>query len=153
MNNYGYIIYIMKSDEICKYLGWSVLVLILLYVCIRSLRFQANIIEGLTSKNDSSSDSSGTTTDKDNIADAVKSNTATIADPLLVTKYRSSYEDSIIAMEANVSAALLSEMMNNSDTVSKDPTSIDAQKSIVIMNNLSTYRETLNRAMNILDSS
>ena len=143
----------MKSDDICKYLGWSVLVLILLYVCIRSLRFQANIIEGLTSKNDSSSDSSGTTTDKDNIADAVKSNTATIADPLLVTKYRSSYEDSIIAMEANVSAALLSEMMNNADTVSKDPTSIDAQKSIVIMNNLSTYRETLNRAMNILDSS
>ena len=143
----------MKSDDICKYLGWSVLVLILLYVCIRSLRFQANIIEGLTSKNDSSSDSSGTTTDKDNIADAVKSNTATIADPLLVTKYRSSYEDSIIAMEANVSASLLSEMMNNADTVSKDPTSIDAQKSIVIMNNLSTYRETLNRAMNILDSS
>jgi hypothetical protein len=151
MNNYGYI-YIMNTNDMCKYLGWGVLVLLLLLICIRSLRFQANIIEGLTSKNDSSSDES-TTTDKDNISDAVKSNTATIADPLLVTKYRSSYEDSIIALEANISAALLSEMMNNADTVSKDPTSTDAQKSIIIMNNLSTFRETLNRAMNILDSS
>jgi hypothetical protein len=143
---------IMNTNDMCKYLGWGVLVLLLLLVCIRSLRFQANIIEGLTSNNDSSSDGS-TTTDKDKIADTVKSNTAPIADPLLITKYRSSYEDSIIALEANISAALLSEMMNNADTVSKDPTSTDAQKSIIIMNNLSTFRETLNRAMNILDSS
>ena len=140
----------MKTDDMCKYLGWGVLVLLLLYVCIRSLRFQANIIEGLTSKDDSSSD---TATDKENIADAVKSNTATIADPLLVTKYRSSYEDAIISLESNISASLLSEMMNNADTVSKDPTSTDAQKSIVIMNNLATFRDTLNKAMNILDSS
>ena len=143
----------MKTDDMCKYLGWGVLVLILLYICIRSLRFQANIIESLTSNSDSSSSSDSSTTDKDKIPDTIKSNTAPIADPLLITKYRSSYEDAIIAMEANISAALLSEMTNNADTVTKDPTSTEAQKSIVIMNNLATFRETLNKAMNILDSS
>jgi len=150
MNNFGVIYYIMSNDDICKYLGGAVIIVFLVYIGIRSLRFQANIIEGLTSNGDSSSDSD---TDKTKIADTVKANTAKIEDTTLISKYRSNYEDTIIALESNISESLVAYMMNSASTISQNPNTDDSQKSIVIMNNLSSFRDTLNKAMNILDSS
>ena len=140
----------MSNDDICKYLGGAVMIIFLVYIGIRSLRFQANIIEGLTSSSNSSSDSD---TDKTKIADSVKANTAKIEDTTLVSKYRSNYEDTIIALEANTSAALVAYTMNTAATISVDPSSDDSQKAIIVMNNLASFRDTLNKTMNILDSS
>ena len=92
------------------------------------------------------------TTDKDKIADAVKSNTHTIEDKLLISKYRSSYEQTIIELEGNVSYALLSAVINNAEMISNNPTSSNSQTMINSINNLKTFRQTLNDAMKILDS-
>jgi len=139
MNNFG-VIYYMSNDDICKYLGAAVMIVFLVYIGIRSLRFQANIIEGLTSNGDSGSDSD---TDKTKIADAVKANTAKIEDTTLISKYRSNYEDTIIALESNTSESLVAYMMNTASTISTDPSSVDSQKSIVIMNNLASFRHNI----------
>ena len=39
----------MNSDNIYKYLGLAVIAVYLLYIVIKSMKFQANIIEGMAS--------------------------------------------------------------------------------------------------------
>lgn len=172
----------MDKNEVIYYLGLAFVVSLLIYVVMKSLTLQMNIIEGATGGRITTSDSDNvgvsdddtnknkksngwfasripsgvvqqeTTTDKDKIADAVKSNTHTIEDKLLISKYRSSYEQTIIELEDNVSYALLSAVINNAEMISNNPTSSTAQSLINSINNLKTFRQTLNDAMKILDS-
>lgn len=131
----------MSTDEICKYLGLALVVVIALYVLLRSMRFQANIIESMVSGG----------TDKDKVADAVKSNTHAIDDQLLVSKYRSSYENTIIDLEANISSALVQAVVTNAEAISKSPADPQVQTVITGINNLKTFLDTLNSTMVILD--
>ena len=39
-----------NEDEIYKYLGLAVVVLFVIYIIIKTLTFQANIVEGLTNQ-------------------------------------------------------------------------------------------------------
>ena len=103
-------------------------------------------------KNTSTFTTTSTSTDKDKIADAVKSNTHTIEDNLLISKYRTDYEQTIIDLESNISYALLSSVINNAETISANPTSSESQTKISNINNLKTFRSTLNEAMKFLDS-
>lgn len=106
---------------------------------------------GSTSLTTSGKSSIGT--DKINIPSAVKSNTNTIEDNLLISKYRNTYEQTIIDLESNVSFALLSSVINNAEIISKNPTSSESQMIITHINNLKTFRSTLNDAMKFLDSN
>ena len=38
----------MKVDDMCKYLGSAVIILFLIYICVKTLSFQARVIEGMT---------------------------------------------------------------------------------------------------------
>jgi len=174
----------MNKNDIIYYLGLVVTVCLFVYIVMKCMTLQMNIIEGAvggrsttTDKTDDSSaddttkksggmggwfskefkktPSTNTTsngTDKTNISSAVKSNTHTIEDRLLISKYRNSYEQTIINLESNVSFALLSAVVNNAESISKNPTSTDSQTMISNINNLKTFRSTLNDAMKILDS-
>jgi hypothetical protein len=174
----------MNKNDIIYYLGLVVTVCLFVYIVMKCMTLQMNIIEGAvggrstttdntddssaddtTKKSSSVSDwfskeskktpSINTTsngTDKTNISSAVKSNTNTIEDMLLVSKYRDSYEKTIINLESNVSFALLSAVVNNAESISKNPTSTDSQTMISNINNLKTFRSTLNDAMKVLDS-
>ena len=207
----------MDNDKVIYYLGLSVIVCLLIYVVMKSLTLQMNIIEGATggrdttasdtktttssngwgnlfgrdktasdktasdktatdktatdsdtktttssrgwgnffssgNKNTSTFTTTSTSTDKDKIADAVKSNTHTIEDNLLISKYRTDYEQTIIDLESNISYALLSSVINNAETISANPTSSASQTKISNINNLKTFRSTLNEAMKFLDS-
>ena len=55
----------MNSDNIYKYLGLAVIAVLVLYIVLKSMKFQANIIEGMAS-------ASAGTTSTDNILSAVK---------------------------------------------------------------------------------
>ena len=174
----------MNKNDIMYYLGLVVTVCLFVYIVMKCMTLQMNIIEGAvggrstTDKTDDSSaddttkksssisgwfskeikkktPSTNTTsngTDKTNISSAVKSNTHTIEDRLLISKYRNSYEQTIINLESNVSFALLSAVVNNAESISKNPTSTDSQTMISNINNLKTFRSTLNDAMKVLDS-
>ncbi len=172
----------MNKNDIIYYLGLVVTVCLFVYIVMKCMTLQMNIIEGAvggrstTDKTDDSSaddttkksssgggwfnkkiktPSTNTTsngTDKTNISSAVKSNTHTIEDRLLISKYRNSYEQTIINLESNVSFALLSAVVNNAESISKNPTSTDSQTMISNINNLKTFRSTLNDAMKVLDS-
>ena len=105
--------------------------------------YQAKVIEGMTNSS----------TDKDTISSAVSSNTDKLSDTLLASKYRSNYEDTIINLEKAVSVGILSEVINNAETISSDPASSKARTAMSSINTMLTFRETLNQSMIILDKS
>ena len=133
----------IDSDDLYRFVGLLVIILIIVAIGTKMLKYQTMIIEGMTS----------TTTDKDNIASAVGSNADKINDTLLPTKYRSSFEDTIIHLEKAVGIAIVSEVINNAETISADPASATAQKAMTSINTMETFRNSLNQAMVILDKS
>ena len=143
----------MKVDDMCKYLGSAVIILILIYICVKTLSFQASVIEGMSlgSVSDSTKSSFLPTYDTSSMSDTIKSNYTTFGDPLAIDKNRSTFEEAIVGLEIDASLALLLHIMNNAETISADPTSSSAQSAITVANNLVTWRSTLNEAMSILD--
>lgn len=135
----------MASDDIYKYLGLFVVIVFVAYIALKSLTFQARMIEGMKSKDED------VNTDKDKKPEAIKSHTDTILDGLLIDKYRSSYDDTIIELEENTSATILAGILKNAETISADPSSETSQKFIVAINNLKSFKDTLNDAMKYLD--
>jgi hypothetical protein len=138
------IYYKMNSDNIYKYLGLAVVVVFALYIVLKSMKFQANVIEGMAS-------AAAGTTSTDNLPSAVKSNTDTIEDALTITKYRRSYEDTLINLETSAGVSMLSAISKNAETISKDPTSVASQKIITTINNLKAFKDSLNDTMVTLD--
>jgi len=132
----------LSEKEIYQYLGLAVIVVIFVYVVLRTLSFQAGVIGGVVE---------GFSTDMDKLPDAVKANTNKYEDSLLITKYRRSHEDTILNLESSASAAILSLSITNAEEISKDPSSEKAQKIIGQINNLKSFRDSLNDAMSYLD--
>ena len=139
----------MDSESLYKYLGLGVIIFLVLYFVLKSLTFQANIIE--TMANGASSSSANDNTDKDKVPAAIKSNTNNVEDSLLITKYRKFYEDSIIDLDSNISTNILSVILNNAELISRDPGGDDAQKIINKVNTMKQFRDGLNDAMKTLD--
>ena len=134
----------MESDDIFKYVGFFIVILFLIYIVIRTLKFQFSAIEGMTGM-------SKTTTDKDKVPEAIKSNTNKLEDGLLIDKYTKAYEDTIIDLDANIDMFILEQVLQNAEQLSADPGSDDNQKIISKINNAKNFKETLNHAIKVLD--
>lgn len=133
----------ISQDDLYRIVGLAVVLIFVVSIATKAFAYQTKIMEGMTTSS----------TDKDKMSSTVSSNNDKISDTLLVSKYRSDYEDTIINLEKGVSNALLSEVINNADTISADPTSKASTAAITTMNGLKNFRETLNQAMIILDKS
>ena len=136
----------MEIDSIYKYLGLAIIILLVAYIALKSLTFQARLIEGMTSK-----ENNDVSTDKDKKPDAIKANTTTILDGLLIDKYRPSYDDTIIELEENINATILAGILKTAESIAADPSSEKSQKFISAVNNLKAFKETLNDTMKYLD--
>ena len=132
-----------EQESFYKYIGLIAIILIGLYVGQKVIKYQTNVVEALTS---SSGDPSGVTS-------TVTSNTDKISDTLLISKYRTNYEDTIIGLEKAVGLGILSEVVNNADAISSDPTSSSSLSAIKNINELKSFRESLNQSMIILDKN
>lgn len=141
----------MDNDNLYKYIGMAILAIFIIYIILRTLNFQATLIEGLTTADSTTNDTSKT--DKDKIPDMINANTTIVEDGLLIDKYKKTYEDIIINLENNVNYFMLGGIMKNSETISKNPMSADSQKIINNLNNLKLFKDTLNDSMNFLDKS
>ena len=134
----------MESDDIYKYVGFFIVILFLIYIVIRTLKFQFSAIEGMTGM-------SKTTTDKDKVPEAIQRNTNTLEDGLLIDKYTKAYEDTIIDLDANIDMFILEQVLQNAEQLSADPGSDDNQKIISKINNAKNFKETLNHAIKVLE--
>jgi len=132
-----------EQESFYKYIGLIAVIFIGLYIGQKVIKYQSKVVETLTS---SSGDPSGVTS-------SVTSNTDKISDTLLISKYRTNYEDTIIGLEKAVGLGLLSEVVNNAATISADPTSTSSLTAIRNINELKSFRESLNQSMIILDKN
>lgn len=133
----------ISQDDLYRIVGLAVVIIFVVSIATKAFAYQTKILEGMTTSS----------TDKDKMSSTVSSNNDKISDTLLISKYRSDYEDTIINLEKGVSTAMLSEVINNSDTISADPTSKESTAAIATINGLKNFRETLNQTMIILDKS
>ena len=130
-------------NEWYKFVGLAIVLYVILCLILKSYSYQKKVVENMTS----------ISTAKDSISGVVSSNSDVIGDALLISKYRSDYEDTIINLEKAVGLGLLSEVINNAETISKDPVSTDSITAINNINSLRTFRESLNTSMIILDKN
>ena len=143
MKDFLTICIMITQDTLFKIIGGAIILLLLVGIFSRASAYQKTV-EGMTSSPE---------TDKTKLGSTVSSNSDKISDALLISKYRSNYEDAIIGLEKAVSLALVSEVVNNSETISADPISDDSMKAIANINALKSFRESLNTSMVILDKN
>jgi hypothetical protein len=132
------------TENIYKYVGLAVIALFVLYIALKTMNFQASILEGMTT-------ATTTNTPIAKLADAVKNNTNMVENKLLISKYRKSYEDIIIDLESNVNLSILYGLTTNAETISADPLSPASQTIITSINSLKAFKDTLNDSMQTLD--
>lgn len=137
----------MEGDDIYKYVGLFIIVVFLIYVVINILKLQVNVLEGMTT----SGNKNETTTDKDKVPDAIKSNTSRVEDALLIDKYSKAYEDTILDLDSNIDIFILSKVLQNAEQISSDPGSIENQKLLTQINNAKAFKDSLNHAIKVLD--
>jgi hypothetical protein len=133
----------MESDDIYKYVGFFIVILFLIYIVIKTLKFQFSAIEGMAGMS--------LNTDRDKVPEAIKSNTNKVEDGLLIDKYTKAYEDTIIDLDANMDMFILQQVLQNAEQLSGDPGSDENQKIISNINNAKNFKDTLNHAIKVLD--
>ena len=76
------------TDELAKYLGLFVAIIVGMMVIYRIFNLQSDIIEGMTSS-----------TDSKEISENVKNKASKIMDGLLIDKYRENYENTLTNLQ------------------------------------------------------
>lgn len=121
-----------------KYNNFTVAVAVVFSICAVVYLFgkQANIMENFSS-------------DRENSPERIKGSRNEVEDRMLISKYRKSYEDTIIELDDAISMTILSEVCENAEKIAKNPTESIAM--IRKINDLKAFKDTLNEAMKTLD--
>lgn len=114
------------------YFVYASIIIILIYILIMLLRYQKNMVEGMT--------------DSSSLAKQIKDDSTKTLDGLLVNKYRSEYEDIILNMHEWCDTQILSNIVNGSINRT------DPSDSIKKINELEQFKSTLNSTIKYIDS-
>uniref|UniRef100_A0A6C0JF91 Uncharacterized protein n=1 Tax=viral metagenome TaxID=1070528 RepID=A0A6C0JF91_9ZZZZ len=138
----------VSQDQFFRIVGLAVIFLLLLSGAVKMLSYKKQVIEGMAnnSKLEQLAEEN-----LENAAKKIEARAEKINDQMLVDKYRSSYEDIITNLYDVVSSSLVLDITYASDAISKDPMSNTSTKLIDKLNKLSSFRETLNQAILVLD--
>ncbi len=137
----------LKEEEIYRYLGIFTLTLFFIYIVSCVLNTQNNIIEGLTNQKKplNIQDDLFSNLDKH-----LKENNDRLSDSLLIKKYKTQYEDSIIEIDTNTELKILqltilygNALANNDDK--------EAKKYLEEINLLQNLKASLKNTMKHVD--
>ena len=150
----------MKLEDYSSYLGY-VLIGILLFLIIRTIVNKGKTKEGFLGFGESDSSSSSDSSSDDSDDPAVKRIQANInslndatkktIDQMNLVKYRSHWEDLIVAMEDRISSVSLQAVNALAAMFHANPNDDAINKIIEKLNGLNKYRETLKENMKYLD--
>ena len=149
----------MKLEDYSTYLGY-VLIGILLFLIIRTVINKGKSKEGflgLGESDSSSSDSSSNDTDDPAVKriqaniDSLNDATKKTIDQMNLVKYRSHWEDLIVAMEDRISSESLQAANLLAAKMKANPNDDAINQIIEKLNGLNKYRETLKENMKYLD--
>lgn len=158
----------MDTENIYKYLGITFVILIIIYLGFKGLNFQKTFVEGLTN-NEPSVTSTRTTTGGsvetsnflDNVAgksaEAIKSQNDKMTDVIAIDKYRTDYENLLIALDEYSKNMILSKIISVGSKVATLPRGSVINEAIVAdiasANNLRTFIDTLNSSMMFIEKT
>ena len=156
----------MKLEDYSTYLGY-ILIGILLFLIIRTVINKGEKKEGFlgmgesasSSSSDSSSSSNSSSDDSDDPAvkriqaniDSLNDATKKTIDQMNLVKYRSHWEDLIVAMEDRISSESLQTANLLAAKMKANPNDDAINQIIEKLNRLNKYRETLKENMKYLD--
>jgi len=126
-----------SSEELIKYLGLLVGVVVGMIVIYNIFNTQSNIIEGMTSS-----------TDSKEISDNIKRSSSKILDSLLIDKYRENYETTLTNLLELTNAQILKY------TLSSDTADLNNKFYPIVekINNLEKFKLAINNSMKFMDS-
>jgi len=141
------------KENLFKLVGIVVVSCFILYMVAKLFRLQTSVIEGLTSSSTDSTASTTSTTDGEagnaaSYAAVIKAQVTKLSDELLISKYRTDYEQTIIQLDDYIGYLMLKQILNidfSSDNTTKTMISI---ANIQTLNNAKT---ALNTAMTFVD--
>ena len=138
------------NEDFLKIIGVIVVIGFILFLASKSIKLQKKVVEGLTNP------SAATSTSANGQAGSAAAYTASIQaqvtqmnDTLLITQYRSDYENIIINMSDYFNLLILQGFVNLNTSSSNASTNIDAINNI---NSLYSAIQTLNSTMKFIDS-
>ena len=137
----------LKEEEIYKYLGIFTLALFFIYIVSCVLNTQNNIVEGLTNQKKplNIQDDLFSNLDKH-----LKENNDRLSDSLLIKKYKTQYEDSIIEIDTNTDLKILQlTILYGNALASKDDK--EAKKYLEEINLLQNLKLSLKNTMKHVD--
>lgn len=137
----------LKEDEIYRYLGIITLTLFFIYIVSCVLNTQNNIIEGLTNQKKplNIQDDLFSNLDKH-----LKENNDRLSDSLLIKKYKTQYEDSIIEIDTNTELKILQlTILYGNALANKDDK--EAKKYLEEINLLQNLKASLKNTMKHVD--
>ena len=137
----------LKEEEIYKYLGIFTLILFFVYIVNSVLNTQNNIIEGLTNQKKplNVQDDLFSNLDKH-----LKEHNDRLSDSLLIKKYKTQYEDSIIEIDTNTDLKILQlTILYGNALANKDDK--EAKKYLEEINLLQNLKASLKNTMKHVD--
>ena len=151
------------EENIYRYLGLGVVILIALYILIKSLTFQGKIIEGLTNSTEATSEPTSsaeisllnTVTSKS--TEGITAQNNKLQDILALDKYRTDYENLIIALEDYANVMMFAKVVGIGAKVSTlsngQPVTNGIIEDMEKANKLKEFISTLNASMSYIDKS
>jgi len=137
----------LKEEEIYRYLGIFTLTLFFIYIVSCVLNTQNNIVEGLTNQKKplNIQDNLFSNLDKH-----LKENNDRLSDSLLIKKYKTQYEDSIIEIDTNTELKILQlTILYGNALANKDDK--EAKKYLEEINLLQNLKASLKNTMKHVD--
>ena len=147
------------NDEWLKIVGIVVVLGFIIYLAAKSLKIHRNMVEGLTMPADTSALTTGVTNGQAGTANAyaaaIKAQVIKMQDVLLITKYRTDYENLLMTVEEYSNAMMLSKVISVSDKINKNGVGKNITQEILndmdTTNKLKSFIDTLNATMKYID--
>ena len=151
------------EENIYRYLGLGVVILVALYILIKTLTFQGKIIEGLTNSTEATSEPTSsaeisllnTVTSKS--TEGITAQNNKLQDILALDKYRTDYENLIIALDDYANVMMFAKVVGIGAKVSTlsngQPVTNGIIEEMEKANKLKDFISTLNASMLYIDKS
>jgi hypothetical protein len=133
----------MKEDAL-KVVGIVVIIGFLVFLAIKSLNIHMQVVEGLTNPD---AGNTGVASASDDYAKSLQDQAQKLQDTLLISKYRTQYENSIIHMEEYISLLMLKCILNMNDSKNEDVN----MELVTKLNSLYNAKTALNDTMKFVD--
>ena len=154
-----------NKEELYKYLGLSIAVILVVYIGVKTLKFQSKMVEGLTTQTKSSQPATTAPSNLNDFVllensakelfDNIKTRNDKLNDIISIEKYRSDYENLLMVLEEYTNNMMFGKIITVSNKVQQNGVGKNLTWEILYeidnANKLKTFVETLNSTMKYID--